>query len=394
MATVQITSSSDTYTSDDGNELTVTVSSTEDAVLNSSYTGTTDFFGFDNIDSSNGTDIDETITVEFADSAGYGVTSFTYRASHLDTTETQYIVINGIDVAFSDDLRTYESASEITYDDDGGISNANTRISNEALAYYVFDLDYLEETYPDGDWSDGITSIEASASLQTTSETRFQLEVDFNDIALITCFSAGTLIQCRQGQVRVEDLTVQDEVKIHSGAFKKIQWVGRSKIGAEQIKRQPKLQPIKIEAGALGRNLPTRDLWVSRQHRMMVSSSVAERVTGSQDVLVAAIKLTELPGIYIDDTCQDVEYFHIALEGHEIVYADGAPAESFYLGQCAIKTVSKEARLELYEIFPELRHENFCQEKALPFPEAKQQKKIIARHAKNNKSILQSAVVE
>ena len=52
----------------------------------------------------------------------------------------------------------------------------------------------------------------------------------------------------------------------------------------------PKVQPVRILAGALGHGMPQRDLLVSRQHRMLVSSAICERMFGLEQVLVSAIK--------------------------------------------------------------------------------------------------------
>lgn len=83
---------------------------------------------------------------------------------------------------------------------------------------------------------------------------------------------------------------------------------------------------------------------VSRQHRMLVRSKVAERMFGRPDALVSAIKLTALPGIYVDDQVEEVEYFHILFDQHEIVWAEGAPSESMFAGPEALKSIPAVAR--------------------------------------------------
>ncbi len=80
--------------------------------------------------------------------------------------------------------------------------------------------------------------------------------------------------------------------------------------------RNPKLRPGHISVGALGSGLPTRDFLVSRQLRMLVSSKVAERMFGERNVLVPAIRLTDLPGIYIDEAIESVTYFHLLFDGN------------------------------------------------------------------------------
>ena len=97
--------------------------------------------------------------------------------------------------------------------------------------------------------------------------------------------------------------------------------------------KRSKLWPVRICVGALGNGLPERDLLVSRQHRMLVSSRIALRMFGQADVLIPAIRLTALPGIAIDTNVTEVEYFHILLANHEVVFAEGAATESLYTGK-------------------------------------------------------------
>ena len=83
--------------------------------------------------------------------------------------------------------------------------------------------------------------------------------------------------------------------------------------------------------------LPKRDLMVSRQHRMVARSGIVKRICGAMAVLVAAIRLTELPGVHVDEGVSQVEYFHLVFEKHQIVYAEGAPSESFLLNADTVK---------------------------------------------------------
>ena len=46
---------------------------------------------------------------------------------------------------------------------------------------------------------------------------------------------------------------------------------------------------------------------------------------GTRESLIAAVKLTDLPGISIDTQCAAVTYIHLLFDQHEVIYANGAP---------------------------------------------------------------------
>ena len=175
-----------------------------------------------------------------------------------------------------------------------------------------------------------------------------------------------------------------------SGAVQPVRLVMSRKFGQKELLKNPKLYPVRIVAGALGPGMPKRDLLVSRQHRMLVSSRISHRMFGTVEVLIPAIKLTRLPGIFVDMSVTEVEYFHLVFDGHEVVFAEGAPSESLFTGPQALKAVSPEAREELLTIFPKLTDIRNPSRPAYPIPGDKRQKRLIARHAKNRKALLSS----
>ncbi|WP_298909603.1 Hint domain-containing protein [uncultured Aliiroseovarius sp.] len=203
----------------------------------------------------------------------------------------------------------------------------------------------------------------------------------------VTCFTAGTLIETDRGPVAIEDIHEGDQV-LTSDGLKPVRWIGQSPVSSLQLLDNPKLFPIRIAAGALGIGLPKRDLLVSRQHRMLVQSPIARRMFGTSDVLVHAIKLTALPGIYVDQSVAEVTYYHMLFDDHQVVYAEGAPSESLYTGPEALKAISDEARDEVLALFPELADRDYTPEFATFAPDGKRQKKLVARHLKNGKPLL------
>lgn len=167
------------------------------------------------------------------------------------------------------------------------------------------------------------------------------------------CFTSGTLIDTPTGKTDVDDLKVGDEVVTFSGINSTIRWISKQKYDLTAPGNlTEKRRPVRIMAGALGGGLPQRDLLVSRQHRMLISSDAAERLTGERDVLIAAAKLVQLPGIYVDDSVESVEYVHFVCDEHEIIFAEGAASETLYPGPQAFASLTEEARDELRAILP------------------------------------------
>jgi len=142
----------------------------------------------------------------------------------------------------------------------------------------------------------------------------------------VPCFARGTLISTPSGSVAVEMLSAGDLVLTVAGDAKPVKWIGHRAYEAGFGTAEPWVRPVLIRAGALGAGLPSRDLRVSPQHAMLID-----------DVLVPAAALVNGASIVRDTTETDVEYYHIEMGGHELVFAEGAPSETFVdLGTRAI----------------------------------------------------------
>jgi hypothetical protein len=149
---------------------------------------------------------------------------------------------------------------------------------------------------------------------------------------------------------------------------------------------------VRIRAGALGQDLPATDLVLSRQHRVLVRSRIAQRLFGAAEVLVPAVKLTDLPGIEIVTAPETVEYWHILFDEHHVVFSNGAPTESLFTGREALKAVSPEARDEILLLFPRITDPDFNPELARPIPpKGKHIARLVSCHRKNSKDLLTAA---
>src|SRR6056297_260659 len=221
------------------------------------------------------------------------------------------------------------------------------------------------------------------------------ITVTFSEIEnFVVCFARGTLIATDRGEVPVEELTVSDRAITMDDGYQPVRWIGSRKLTGAELAASPKLRPIRIRQGALGQNLPVRDLVVSPQHRVLVRSTVTRRMFQTDEVLVPAKALVALHGVEVDDAPDGVEYWHILFDRHQVIYSDGAPTESLFTGPEALKAVSPEAREEILTIFPELADP---QTYAPPLPArplipVRRGAKMAERLTKNRKTPLENRV--
>jgi hypothetical protein len=132
------------------------------------------------------------------------------------------------------------------------------------------------------------------------------------------CYCRGTSILTERGEVRVEDLAIGDTVVTISGEAKPIKWIGRRSYAGRFIAGNPGVLPIVVRAGALAPEIPVRDLWLSPGHALLIDG-----------VLVPAEHLVNTLTVVKAGAVDQVEYFHLEFEAHELILAEGAPAESY-----------------------------------------------------------------
>ncbi len=187
--------------------------------------------------------------------------------------------------------------------------------------------------------------------LQRGSETA---NINYTDIEdLIVCFTPGAQIATPHGTRAVETLRPGDRVFTRDNGIREIRWTGRRDLGAAELAKVPNFQPILIRKGALGADMPERDMLVSPNHRMLLAIELAEVLFGEREVLVAAKHLTGLDGV--DRAVTDaVSYIHLMFDHHEVILADAAWSESFQPGDYSMRGVAQESRDEILTLFPEL----------------------------------------
>lgn len=193
------------------------------------------------------------------------------------------------------------------------------------------------------------------------------------------CFTAGTRIATPDGPRKIETLKPGDLVNTLDHGAQPIRWIGGRTVPAILG-----MQPVFFEPGSLGNDLPERAMMLSRQHRVMVDNPVAERMTGTRQVLVTAHKLAGLPGVKVIETLGFVTYWHFMCDNHEVVFAEGAPAETLYLGTEARKCLTDAALGEITALFPDLMCSDCAQLPARPLMKGAQTNRLVERLNRNN----------
>ena len=132
------------------------------------------------------------------------------------------------------------------------------------------------------------------------------------------CFCRGTLIRTERGEVAVEELAIGDRVVTLSGAVRPVKWIGRRAYDGRFVAGNRMVLPIRVEAGALADGVPARDLLLSPEHALYIDG-----------LLVPAGLLVNGATIRQVESIERLEYFHIELERHDVILAEGAPAETY-----------------------------------------------------------------
>ena len=164
----------------------------------------------------------------------------------------------------------------------------------------------------------------------------------------VACFTKGSLIATPLGERPVETLIPGDRVFTRDNGAQELRWIGCRTLGWSSLMTNPHLKPVVVREGALGPGTPSRDLYVSPNHRLMVADERGD------EVLVPAKELVGTPGVSFVES-MGVTYIHLLLDAHEVILSDGAWSESFQPSDFALGTFGNDTRAEVLGLFPELR---------------------------------------
>ncbi|MGX7346257.1 Hint domain-containing protein [Acetobacter pasteurianus] len=280
----------------------------------------------------------EGAVTQTADTLGSGVTETVMNAS--DTLQN-ITLQNGASL-----LINQGSASQVTTQNNVSVyvgadaSLSNTTIASGATLQFNENSNLQNDILQDGailipQFYSGM-SISGSTFTFTNSDTgqveTLQIEGGSGDYTLTStdgqgiyeiedgtpCYCRGTLIETDRGEVPVEHLQIGDLVRTLEHGFRPIRWIGRRAYSGQFAAGNPDVLPVIFRRGSLAQGLPRQDLSVSPLHAMYLDN-----------VLVPAVALVNGTSIMQAEAMDEVAYFHIELESHDVIFANGAWSETF-----------------------------------------------------------------
>jgi hypothetical protein len=218
----------------------------------------------------------------------------------------------------------YLAGDTLNFTNQNGITgsyNGSTELTlsgTASLADYQAALESVSYSFTGGDPTNG--GSDTSRTIQwTVSDAAATSAPDTSTLTTsdVPCFCRGTGILTSRGEVAVEHLALGDLIVTLAGKLRPIQWIGFGRALVTPRNRCD-VSPVIVRRGALGDNVPHRDLHVTRRHSLLL-----------KNILVPVEHLINGASVCWDDTAQVVEYYHIELDAHDVLLANGAPAESF-----------------------------------------------------------------
>ncbi|MBR0750737.1 Hint domain-containing protein [Bradyrhizobium jicamae] len=171
------------------------------------------------------------------------------------------------------------------------------------------------------------------------------------------CFLPGTMIRTPDGEVAVQTLKPGHQVLTHDGRVAVVDWLGIQTISlvfADKLR----VLPICVKAGAIAENVPSRDLFVSPDHALLVGGVLIQ--AGALVNGTSIVRHTDMPSTFT--------YYHVEVEDHSLVLADNMPAETFVDN---VDRLHFDNWAEHQALYPEGKNVS-----ELPYPRAKSHRQV------------------
>jgi hypothetical protein len=169
-------------------------------------------------------------------------------------------------------------------------------------------------------YDDGFTALDTVEGNQNFINISLE-----NTSSFTVCFAPGTLIATPSGETAVEALCIGDLVTTADGRAVPVRWIGQQTV--HKVFAGERARPVRIAAGALGAGLPHTDLVLTADHALILDGLAINAGALVNGTTITLDPLSALP--------DRVTYYHVETEHHDIILANGTPAETFvdYVGR-------------------------------------------------------------
>jgi hypothetical protein len=134
---------------------------------------------------------------------------------------------------------------------------------------------------------------------------------------VVPCFAAGTRLQGEHGAIAVERLRPGMLLRSAFGGTAPVQWIGHRRVDCARHPRPHDVWPIRVRAGAFAPGLPRADLLLSPDHALHL------------DGHLVPVRYLVNGRTVVQERVASVAYYHVELPAHDVVFAEGLPAETY-----------------------------------------------------------------
>ena len=170
----------------------------------------------------------------------------------------------------------------------------------------------------------------------------------------LSAFAQGTLIQTPDGKVAVEDLQPGMKVSTAEGPAHPIRWIGSMTVLPNSPELNlPELKLFRVTDGGYGLERSAPDLLLGPAARILPGILA----TNSSSPLRNIADMADGSSVIEIKPMSPVRVFHIALDAHRLLRANGLLAESYHPGANSRLYVSREMYEIFLKLFPHLDNE-------------------------------------
>jgi hypothetical protein len=263
--------------------------------------------------------------------------------THVDGGEGDDLLINLQDYQNSGNQIVTDSDGDLTLEFTGAAFSASTPSDDYAVSWYFTNTAAVDPRYgPEGhyiaydsathtlgisnalivgaaspdrtvndDVGGAISDVGGNINVSTSGD---KIHITYD---VLPCFRLGTKIDTLGSKTNVERLQEGDKLVLTSGGVASVKWIGHRAIHCRRHPRPQEVRPVRIAAGAFGDELPIRDLFLSPDHAIYVD-----------DVLIPIKHLINGTTI-VQEEVDEVTYYHVELDHHDVILAEGLPCESY-----------------------------------------------------------------